>query len=202
MTPARGALAAAALLLAARALAADAAPDRAEKQRTYFTNTVLVSQDGKELRFYEDVLKDRVVVIHFIYTRCPAACPLLTQKLVQARAELGDAFGDRVRFVSISVDPERDGPAELRNFAKKQGATGEGWTLLTGKKADVDLVVKRLGEYAKAPEEHSTAFIAGNLRTNHWMRLRPDAPPAIIAEQVRRLLAEGDGTATAAAASN
>jgi protein SCO1/2 len=181
---------AAALLLAVPALAADAAPDRVTKQREYFTDTVLLAQDGKEVRFFEDVLKDQVVVLNFIFTRCRDACPLLTQKLVQAKAELGGALPRGVRFVSISVDPERDGPAQLRAFAEKQGAAVPGWTFLTGKKASIDLVVKKLGQYVEAPEDHSTAFIAGNARTNHWLRMRPDSPPALIAQQLQRLLAE------------
>jgi len=197
MTPARLFVAVAALVLAAQALAADSASDRAEKQREYFTNTVLLAQDGKEVRFFEDVVKDHVVVISFIYTRCPAACPLLTQKLVKVRAELGGAFGGGVRFVSISVDPERDGPAELRAFARKQGAAVPNWTLLTGKKANVDLVVKKLGQYVEAPEDHSTAFIVGNVRTNHWTKMRPDAPAAIIAQQVKRLAEEDRPAAVA-----
>lgn len=192
MSPLRTGLAAAVLLLAAPALAAapPAAPDRVEKQRSYFTNTPLVDQDGKEVRFFEDVLKDQVVILHFIFTRCPSACPLQTQKLVAAKAELGGALPPGARFVSISIDPAFDGPAQLRAFAEKQGAKADGWTFLTGKKEHVDQVVKRLGQYVEAVEDHSTLFIAGNARTNHWMRLRPDATAAVIADQVRRLLAE------------
>lgn len=185
--------AAAALLLAAPAFAAAPAaggPDRVEKQRGYFTNTLLVNQEGKDVRFFEDVLKDQVVVLHFIFTRCTYACPLQTRKLVAAKAELGGKLPPGARFVSISIDPAFDGPAQLRAFAAKQGSAAEGWTLLTGKKESVDLVVKKLGQWAEAVEEHSTAFIAGNARTNHWMRLRPDATPSVIAEQVRLLLAE------------
>lgn len=190
MTPLRTGLAAAVLILAIPALAAAGAPDRVEKQRAYFSDTVLLAQDGREVRFFEDVLRDQVVVIDFIYTRCPSACPLLTQKLVSVKAELGAAFGRGVRFVSISVDPKHDGPAQLREFAKKHGAAVDGWTFLTGRKADVDLVVRRLGQYVEAPEDHSTVFIAGNTRTNHWTRIRPDSPAPVIAEQLRRLIAE------------
>lgn len=179
-----------ALLLATPALAADATPDRVEKQRSYFTNTVLLDQDGKEVRFFDDVLKDQVVVLHFIFTRCPSACPLQTQKLVAAKAELGGALPPGARFVSISIDPGFDGPAQLRAFAEKQGAKAAGWTFLTGKKDHVDQVVKKLGQYVEAVEDHSTLFIAGNARTNHWLRLRPDATSSVIADQVRRLLAE------------
>jgi cytochrome oxidase Cu insertion factor (SCO1/SenC/PrrC family) len=180
---------AAALLLAA-ATAAAGAPDREEKQRSWFTNTTLVDQRGEEVRFFEDVVKDHVVVIQFIFTRCGDACPLLTQKLLQTRAALGGDLGERVRFVSISVDPSHDGPAQLRAFAEKQGSAVPGWVYLAGKKEHVDLVVKRLGQYVDAPENHATVFIAGNARTGHWLRIRPDSPAAAIAAQVESLRSE------------
>jgi cytochrome oxidase Cu insertion factor (SCO1/SenC/PrrC family) len=181
--------------LAAALPAAAAGADRVEKQREWFTNTTLVTQDGKEVRFFDDVLKDQVVVIQFIFTRCEGACPLTTQKLIQTRAALGGALGDGLRFVSISVDPTHDGPAQLRAFARKQGAAVPGWILLAGAKPNVDLVVKRLGQYVEAPEDHATVFIAGNARTNHWVRVRPDAPPAAIAQQLRELAAGEPRTA-------
>jgi cytochrome oxidase Cu insertion factor (SCO1/SenC/PrrC family) len=191
----RAAVAATIVSLAAPAGAA--APDREEKQRAWFTNTALVTQGGEEVRFYEDVVKDHVVVIQFIFTRCQDACPLLTQKLVQTRAALGGDLGERVRFVSISVDPRHDGPAELRAFAERQGAAVPGWILLGGKKENVDLVVKRLGQYVDAPENHATVFIAGNARTSHWLRIRPDSPPAVIAAQIEALRGEEARAASA-----
>ena len=189
MVTARQVALAAAVLVAVPAAAKPAA-ERARKQQAYFTDTELLTQDGNPVRFFTDVLRDQVVVIHFLFTHCAEACPLLTQKLVQARAKLGNALGHGVRFVSISVDPARDGPAELRRFARRQGAEHPGWTFLTGEKARVDLVRRKLGELSNSPADHSTAFIAGNTRTGHWTRLRPDAPPELIAEEVQRLLAE------------
>lgn len=181
----------------APAAAAPGAPDRLQKQREWFTDTPLVTQDGKPVRFFEDVVKDHVVVIQFIFTRCQGACPLTTQKLVQTKAELGGALGDGLRFVSISVDPGHDGPAQLAEFARKHGAAVPGWLLLGGERADVDRVVQRLGQTAGAPEDHATLFVAGNARTNHWVRIRPDTPAAAIAQRIREL--QGDGARTAAA---
>lgn len=196
--PGRAALALLAVLaVTLSATARGAPPEREQKQRSWFTNTPLVDQRGEALRFYEDVVKDHVVVINFIFTRCKDACPLLTQKLLQTRAALGGELGDRLRFVSISVDPKHDGPAQLRAFAEKQGAAVPGWSFLAGKKENVDLVVKRLGQYVDAPENHATVFIAGNARTGHWMRIRPDAPAATIAAQIESLRSE-DTRATAA----
>ena len=166
------------------------APSREEKARAYFTDTVLFDQDGRAVRFYSDVLRGNVVVVNFIFTRCTEACPLLTRRMNGVRRDLGDRFGREVRFVSISVDPEFDTPQEMRRFAEKQEAAHTGWTWLTGKKEDVDRVLARLGEVVASPGDHSTGFLAANVRTGHWTRIRPDASPAVVAQRVRELADE------------
>ena len=189
----------AALLVAALALPALAAdpaapaakaPSREEKARGYFTDTILYDEQGRAVRFYTDVLQGNVVVVNFIFTRCTDACPLVTRRMNGVRRELGDRFGRDVRFVSISVDPEFDTPQELRKFAVKQEADYSAWTWLTGKKEDVDRVLQRLGEVVANPGDHSTGFLAANVRTGHWTRIRPDASPAVVAQRVRELADE------------
>lgn len=176
-----------AFLLAAL-LSTAAQADSETKARQWFTDTVLVTQDDKPLRFYSDVLSDRVVVMNFIYTRCPGACPLITRQLNQVRQALGGDFGSKVFFVSISLDPEHDTPGKLKAFAQKNEAQFPGWTFLTGDKANVDEVVKRLGMYVEEPADHATTLIAGNAATRHWMKLRPDLPPTAIAAKLRQLV--------------
>jgi protein SCO1 len=183
--------------LALPALAADPAappdakaPSREEKARAYFTDTVLFDQDGRAVRFYSDVLQGNVVVVNFIFTRCTEACPLLTRRMNGVRRDLGDRFGREVRFVSISVDPEFDTPQEMLRFAERQEAAHAGWTWLTGKKEDVDRVLAKLGEVVASPGDHSTGFLAANVRTGHWTKIRPDASPAIVAQRVRDLADE------------
>jgi protein SCO1 len=169
-------------------VAAKAAP--ANKGRDYFTDTILVTQDGRKMRFYTDVLQGHVVLINFMYTSCGDACPLITSSLVKAKNELGDAFGRDVRFVSLSVDPEHDTPADLAKFAKKMDARHPEWIFLTGTKANMDLVLKKLGSYTDDPTDHQTGLIIGNTRTDHWRKVRPDTPPGVIAAELRSLLAE------------
>ena len=163
---------------------------REDRARSYFTDSILLDQDGRAVRFYSDVLQGNVVVVNFIFTRCTDACPLLTRRMNAVRRALGDRFGRDVRFVSISVDPEYDTPQELARFAAKQEASFTGWTWLTGKKEDVDRVRKRLGEMGENPGDHSTGFLAANVRRGHWIKIRPDASPAVVAEQVRELADE------------
>lgn len=172
---------------------------RDAKARTYFTDSALLAQDGKAMRFYTDVLKGRVVLINFVFTECGDACPLITQKLLQTRQLLG-AHEREVRFVSISVDPDNDTPKTMSAFAAKQGALLPEWFWLTGAKANVEAVTSRLGAYTEDPRSHVTGMIIGNLRTDRWTRVRPDATPAAIVAELRRvgeLGAAAGGTAAA-----
>ena len=109
----------------------------------------------------------------------------------RVRRELGDLFPSRVRFVSISIDPEFDTPHELARFAKEHRAESPGWLFLTGTKEHVKAVVSRLGQWGDDPGDHSTLFIAGNARERHWTKIRPDAPAEAFALQVRKLVGDG-----------
>ena len=158
-----------------------------EKAREYFTDTPLLTESGRAIRFYSDALKDKVVLINFVFTQCGDTCPLITARLVQVKRELGDAFGRDVRFISISVDPEHDRPEDLARFARKFDAVHPEWWFLTGDKDNVDLVVKKLGAYTVERESHLTAIIIGDAAGSRWKRVRPDAPPKFVAEALRRL---------------
>jgi protein SCO1 len=149
----------------------------------------LLTQNGEPVRFYSDVLKGKVVLISFIFTQCKDVCPLQTQKLAAVQQLLPGFMGHSVHFVSISVDPERDRPEVLREYAGRFNA-GPGWTFLTGNKRDIEDVVARLGQAVKAPQDHTSLFIAGNAKTGRWVKLHPDMTPVAIAEQLRNLAAE------------
>ena len=164
-----------------------------EKARKYFTDTEVIDQNGKHLRFYSDVLKDRVVLINFIFTNCQDYCPMVTQKLIQTRSLMVDSVKDDVWFVSVSVDPERDTPEAMKEFARKQGVDESRWIFLTGEKQNLEFLVQRLGQYTQEVEAHSTLMLAGNTRTRHWSRVMPMLKPPGIAQQMRALAEEGKG---------
>src|SRR5262249_14839542 len=90
----------------------------------------LTSQDG--VRVTLGNLRNKVVAVTFIYTSCPGSCRLLTAKMAQVQDELGPNFGSKIAFVSITVDPERDTPDVLREYAHTFGANLAGWSFLTG----------------------------------------------------------------------
>jgi cytochrome oxidase Cu insertion factor (SCO1/SenC/PrrC family) len=100
------------------------------------TDTRLVDQNGKTVSLA--ALKGRPLMVDFIYTSCPGPCLMETAKLTNVALRLGSDLGWKVAIVSITVDPEHDGPAQLREYAQQQGADKKGWYFLTGSAADVD----------------------------------------------------------------
>ena len=156
--------------------------------KSYFTDTELLTQDGQKVRFYSDVLQDRIVLINVIYTSCEDACPLITRKLMDVRRKMAEEIGKDVWFVSISSDPKRDSPQALKKFARDQGADEQRWVFLTGTEPDVSQVLTRLGQLSRSAEEHSTLLIAGNVSAKRWSKIRPDAPVAAIAERLKVLV--------------
>ncbi|MGD8808414.1 MAG: SCO family protein [Gammaproteobacteria bacterium] len=161
-----------------------------DRARDYFTNLELVDQDGNTVRFFDDVLKDNVVVIDFIFTNCEGACPLMTQKLTVVRDQLIGRFDNPVKFVSLSIDPLRDTPAALKAFADKHGADHDGWTWLTGDPRHLQEIIRRLGQYTDDIESHSTMMLAGNVNEAHWMKILPQELPAQITSKIKLLLGE------------
>jgi protein SCO1 len=139
----------------------------------YFGNAPLTTQDGKVVHFYDDLLKDKAVVINLIYTHCSASCPLETAKLAQVQRLLGDRVGKDIFFYSISIDPERDTPRALKAYAQRFHVK-PGWLFLTGKKDDIRVISKKLGlaslTDASNRDGHQPALIFGRDSTGQWMR--------------------------------
>jgi cytochrome oxidase Cu insertion factor (SCO1/SenC/PrrC family) len=181
----------------AKGPAAQAAPSPSGTRdpRDYFTDLEFRTQDDRPVRFYTDTMEGRTVVINFIYTNCKDACPLITQKMLQVRDLLGDRFNKEVFFITISTDPARDTPAELKKFAQKQSADLPGWVFLTGSKANTEAILKKFGSYSQNVEEHLTLLLAGNVPVKRWTKMRPDAPAQLLAERIVTLATNGQGPA-------
>ena len=103
----------------------------------------LISQDGAKVTL--ESLRGKVVAVTFIYTWCPDVCPMLTDKMARVQDELGPDFGSKVAFVSITIDPERDTPDVLKEYAEAFDANLAGWSFLTGEPAAVLEVARRYG---------------------------------------------------------
>jgi protein SCO1 len=113
----------------------------------------LTSQDGVPVALAD--LRGKVVALAFIYTGCPDICPMLTQKMVDVQDALGPEFGAKVAFVSITLDPERDTPEVLKDYAQFWGAKSQGWSFLTGSLEAVRDVTRRYGVFFAKKEDGS-----------------------------------------------
>jgi protein SCO1/2 len=138
----------------------------------YFPNTELMTQDGKKVHFYDDLIKGKIVAINLIYTNCEYSCPLETARLAQVQKMLGERVGKDIFFYSISIDPVRDTPAALKAYAEKFHA-GPGWVFLTGKKEEIDELSKKLGLYSDPSvnkDGHLPHLLIGNEANGQWLR--------------------------------
>jgi protein SCO1/2 len=153
----------------------------------------LTNTDGGRLSLGD--LRGKVVAVTFIYATCTDACPLLTAKMAGMQKRLGPDFGSKVRFVSITVDPERDTPPILAQYARNYGADPAGWAFLTGTPAEIREVGRRYGIFAKKTErgdvDHTflTSIVdqRGTLRVQYLgIRFDPDE----FLRDVRSLLRE------------
>lgn len=167
--------------------AARAAPSSAE-----LPNVLLVNQDGRTLRFYDDLVRGKhTVAINFIYAQCADICPSTTANLVHVQALLGERFGREVRMASVSIDPKRDTPAVLKAYAASFGARPS-WQFLTGKPRDIDLLRRALGVYERDPErdrdltQHTGMVVYGNDALGRWGRVSALAHPERILESITR----------------
>ena len=178
----RGCLAALAFFLLAGNLGA------AEKHwgEGYIPNVPVVSQDGRSLLFYDDVLKGKISIISFIYTSCRDICPVVTARLSQLEDKLGDAAGRDYFFVSISIDPTKDTPDKLKEYSKAFGA-GPNWLFLTGNVKDIDAIRHRLGERSRALTEHRNEVLLFNDRTGEWERNSAFGDLGVLASAVRAM---------------
>jgi len=164
----------------------------------YFPNHVLVTQDNRPVRFYDDLLKNKIVLINFLFTTCKGACSPMTANLAKVQQQLGDHLGKEVVMLSVSVDPETDTPAALKKYAEGFKAK-PGWYFLTGKKENLDWVLYKLGSYVEDKNQHGLKLIVGNDATGEWLKLHAMSNPTEIAAAVLKLLpakgSEGSETA-------
>lgn len=135
----------------------------------YFPNLPVMDQDGKSYTFYDDLIKGKTVVVNFIYTHCPDLCPLTTARMSQLQTSLGDKLGRDVFFYSITVDPKRDTPEELKKFADAFGAKN-GWRFLTGDPESIKKINHALGDRSRKLSEHRNEIVIGNDATGVWAR--------------------------------
>lgn len=146
-------------------------------------DVTLTDMGGRRLPLSE-ALGDGPVLLQFIFTTCPTVCPILSSKLADAQDRLPEA-----RMVSISIDPEHDTPARLREYARRFGA-GPRWRFLTGSLEDVVAVQKAFGVYRSDKMQHEPSTFL-RAAPGPWVRLTGDAGADELVAELRKLAGRG-----------
>lgn len=150
----------------------------------------LLNQDGEQVRFYSDLVKDKVVAINFIFTTCTTICPPMGANFASLQRLLEGRGGNDIHLISVSVDPAVDTPRRLKTWAAKFGAV-PGWTLVTGPKRDVDRLLKALRVFTPDKSDHSPTVLVGDEARGEWTRVWGLAPPREMADVIERMAGAG-----------
>jgi len=161
--------------------------DPTRRLLSHFPNVALLTQGGERVRFYDDLVKGKVVMINFMFTSCTAQCPLTTANLAKLQLALGSHAGRDVFQVSISIDPAHDRPEVLAGYAARFRAK-PGWTFATGEAADITLVQTKLGMPQRDGELHTGMLVYGNERKGRWAATPIMQPPDTLARIVLRVV--------------
>jgi protein SCO1/2 len=147
----------------------------------------VVRQDGHPARLRDEMDDGRVVVLNFIYTTCGTICPLMSQVFGQFQRQLGPDSA-KVHLISISIDPEEDTPARLRDYAHKFGA-GPGWQHYTGTVQSSVAAQRAFDVYRGDKMAHAAVTLIRRAPGAPWVRLDGFATPAQLMQQYREVLA-------------
>jgi protein SCO1/2 len=159
----------------------------------WFTNVELRTHEGKTVRFYDDLLKDKIILVNFMYTECGDICPGMTQNLADVQKLLGNRVGRDIFMYSISLQPEHDTPERLKAYAETFDV-GPGWLFLTGARDDVELLRHRLGFVDSDPvqdadlEQHIGTVRIANVPLHRWMMSPALLNPEAIVRSVMRVI--------------
>jgi protein SCO1 len=164
---------AAATLAASAGLCAGTGRAAAGPRAGYFPNVLLRTQEDRPVRFYDDLIAGKFVVINFMYASCGDICPGMTANLVEVQRLLGGRVGRDIFMYSLTLEPDADTPAVLKAYADVFDV-GPGWSFLTGKRDDIELLRRRLGFVDPDPlldadrEQHIGMVRYGIERLDRW----------------------------------
>ena len=153
----------------------------------HFPNVQLITHEGKKVRFYDDLIKDKIVVINFMYAKCEGICPGITTNLVKVQRLLGPRVGKDIFMYSFTLTPKEDTVPVIKHYADMHKAK-PGWLFLTGSVEDMETVRRKLGfvdpdpEVDKDKSNHIGVLKYGNEPLQRWGGCPGMSEPIWIAE--------------------
>jgi protein SCO1 len=153
-------------------------PHPASPGPALFTNALVRTHENKQVRFYDDLIKGRQVLVNLMYASCEGLCPQVTSNLVKVHQALKDRMGKDLFIYSITLKPEEDDPAALKEYADMHHALLPGWTFVTGDPYDIETIRFRLFRMNHIaidldPFAHTSWLRIINDATNRWLHVSP-----------------------------
>lgn len=158
------------------ATSAPAGAAKAGPRADYFPNTVVHTHEHNKLRFYDDVVRGKIVVFNMMYSVCTGICPGNTANLLQVQHALGSQLGKNVFMYSLTLQPEFDTPQVLQDYVNRHHIRS-GWTFLTGRPKEMDTIRRKLGFFNDDPRidadlaNHTGMVRIGNEALDRWFML-------------------------------
>ena len=133
-------------------------------QQQHLPNIPLINHEGKQVLFYDDLIKNKAVTLNFFFTNCDEVCPLVTANLARVQKLLGNQVGRDIHMYSFTLKPEEDTVEAIRKYRQSYGA-GPGWTFFTGKPADIETIRRAIGfSYPDPAVDKDKTQHIGNVR--------------------------------------
>ena len=159
---------------------------------------VLINQRGEHVHFFSDLVQSQAVVINFFYAECKGSCPTTNLTIRRLRSELARTFGRSIRFLSITLEAEKDTPEVIARYAAVHGGESADpdipdWQFLTGDPGEIRALRKHLGMSERDPaldadpRQHAAMLVVGNHATGRWSKVNPLVRPAMVREKVERI---------------
>ncbi|MEJ2142862.1 MAG: SCO family protein [Gammaproteobacteria bacterium] len=133
-------------------------------------DVTLIDADGKKTSMAELLSADGPVALNFIFTTCTTICPVMTATFASMQRVLDREQLDRLRLISISIDPEYDRPAVLRSYADRFKAS-KSWLFLTGRSQDINAVMRAFDAYAGSKMNHQPLTFLRKQPLQPWLRV-------------------------------
>jgi protein SCO1 len=162
-------------------------PSRERIRERYFPNLVLTDQNGRKLKFYDDLVKDKIVIFNMFYAKCEGKCPPITRNLVKLQKVLGDRVGKDIFMYSFTLSPKEDTVTALKHYAQMHKVK-PGWLFLTGSPEDMETIRRKLGYVDPDPavdkdkSNHIGVIKYGNEPLERWGGCPAMSEPDWIAE--------------------
>lgn len=147
----------------------------------------VLTQDGKQVKFYSDLVKGKKVLISFVFTTCRLACPMVGRNFQKLQEQIGKDLGKDVFLISVSTDPAVDTPQIFKAWGEKYNRR-DGWTLVTGEETKIKQLLQTLtGSTRQSEGEHTTLLILFDGASGDWKTTSSLMEPKILLDNLSKL---------------